>query len=55
MTTRPLSGADEGGAVAVEWIASTTAAIGLLLCLLAAPGGEWATEAPIGQRVENPR
>ena len=54
MTTTPPSVArgEGSGAVAVEWIASTTAAIGLLLCLLAAPGGEWGTEAPVGQGVE---
>jgi hypothetical protein len=56
MTTRSLSVSrgDDSGAVAVEWIASTAAAIGLLLCLLAAPGGEWSTTAPARHGVGGP-
>ena len=57
MTTRQSSEArvEESGAVAVEWIASTAAAIGLCLCLIAAPGGERTGNAPAGHRVEAPR
>lgn len=54
MTTTPPSAprGENSGTVAVEWIASIAAAFGLLLCLLAAPGGELGMGGPADHGVE---